>query len=598
VVIASGHTVTYDVVEGSANDVVLGTAGNSLDVDIRGTLQFDTSATQPLRLQFNGYIYLRSTGKFICGTENQPMPVRVTIYKATAGFNTFYFDDGAQISLVGSPNVPYDSQQGWYRFVTTLAAAASSGATQITVTDNLNWQVGDYIVMPRLPLSEDGFMSPVGGAFAFLAQVTAVSGNTLTLSASLPHSYPAGAWVAKVNRSIFISHLPPNQQGFIGTASGSNRLTITGLQWVFWFSRSGGMGGAFDGQMVLSCSKISYMTLLPHYISYSTRFVFPSNPTPFTIEYPAGIILSSSSPASVISKGGVIMHTAYLFRAEFYPRVEDAYVWNFNLTQGNGDGIGRVEFRRCKFFACAPFWTGTVYISDSDIWGFHHALGREIRVITRNCRFYNYSHLGYSTFLRNRFDWSRNNPLLSIHQNGEFYGTWVEPSDFTPIIGSELPKVRFVNKKVGSTVIKEQEFQAGGVITSDETILPPMVNVGYSLKFEPKNPNLPIVYDIPLLPRTRIVVHFRHNGSTSLKDVLISIVSLTDQYVADPLSVPAERFNCLSFPANIWDRFVAENTENTPKILRVMVRGTGGTAWFAHVATPIILTDPITINIE
>jgi hypothetical protein len=180
----------------------------------------------------------------------------------------------------------------------------------------------------------------------------------------------------------------------------------------------------------------------------------------------------------------------------------------------------------------------------------------------------------------------------------EFYGTWVEPFSFFDPSLPHLSKVRFVDKKVGSTVIKEQEFQAGGVITSDETILPPMVNIGYSLKFEPKNPNLPIVYDIPLLPRTRIVVHFRHDGSTSLQDVLISIVSLTDQYVADPLSVPAERFNCLSFPANVWDRFVAENTENTPKILRVMVRGTGGTAWFAHVATPIILTDPITINIE
>jgi hypothetical protein len=597
VVIASGHTVTYDVVEGSANDVVLGTAGNSLDVDIRGTLQFDTSATQPLRLRFNGYIYLRSTGKFICGTENQPMPVRVTIYKATAGFNTFYFDDGAEISLVGSPNVPYDPQQGWYRFVTTLAAAASSGATQITVTDNLNWQVGDYIVMPRLPLSEEGTMNPAGGAFAFLAQVTAVSGNTLTLSASLPHNYPAGAWVAKVNRSIVISHLSPNQERFTGTASGSNRLTITGLQWVFWFSRSGSVAHTFDGQMVLSCTKISYMTLLPHSVASLARFVFPSNPTPFIIEYPAGIILSSSSPASVISKGGVIMHTAYLFRVEFYPRVEDAYVWNFNLTQGSGDAIGRVEFRRCKFFACAPFWTGAVYISDSDIWGFHHSWGREVQVITRNCRFYNYSHLGYSTSLRNRFDWYRNNPLLSIHQNGEFYGTWVEPSDFTPIIGSELPKVRFVNKKVGSTVIKEQEFQAGGVITSDEMTLPLEGASAYSLKFEPRNPNLPIVYDIPLPPKTRMFVYFRHDGSPSLLDALIAVVNLADQYVADPLSVAMESVDCLTYPANQWNFVVIENMENTAKILRLMARGTAGAVWFMSLASPIFVAEPIAIDI-
>jgi hypothetical protein len=599
VVIASGHTVTYDIVEGSANDVVLGTAGNSLDIDIYGTLQFDTSATQPLSLRFNGYIYLRSTGKFICGTEDQPMPVKVTIYKATAGYYMFYFDNGAQISLVGSPNIPYDPQQGWYRFVTTLASAASSGATQITVTDDLNWQVGDYIVMPRLPISEDGYMNPPGGRFAFLAQVTAVSGNTLTLSNSLPHAYPAGAWVAKVNRSIVVSHITTsNAYSFTGTSTLSNRLFFNGLQWVFWFTRSGTVGGPFGGTPTLSCSKISYMSMLPHTVDYTIDFVFPSNPSPFIVEYHAGIIPSSSNvPASIIARGGVILHTAYLYYWRFYSRVEDAYVWNFNLTQGSGDGIGRVEFRRCKFFACAPYWSGIVYISDSDIWGFHHSWGRESQTITRNCRFYNYSHLGYSTTLRNRFDWYRNTPILSIHQNGEFYGTWVEPYDFTPMIGSERPKVRFVNKKVGSTVIKEQEFQAGGIITADEATLPPAGASAYSLKFGPKNPNLPLVYDIPLPPKTRMVVYFRHDGSSSLRDALIAVVNLADQYVADPLSVAMESVDCLTYPANQWNFIIIENMEDTAKILRLMARGTAGAVWFMSFAWPIFVAEPIDIGI-
>ena len=63
VVIASGHTVTYDVVENSSLDVELGVSASSVDIDIYGTLQFDTSATQPLRLRYKGLIQIRGTGK-------------------------------------------------------------------------------------------------------------------------------------------------------------------------------------------------------------------------------------------------------------------------------------------------------------------------------------------------------------------------------------------------------------------------------------------------------------------------------------------------------------------------------------------------------
>jgi hypothetical protein len=72
-------------------------------------------------------------------------------------------------------------------------------------------------MLPRLPATE----AQTSVVLPFLAQVTAVSGNTLTLSTSLPQAYPAGAWVAKVNRPILISfnnnsntiiHLPTQRQ--------------------------------------------------------------------------------------------------------------------------------------------------------------------------------------------------------------------------------------------------------------------------------------------------------------------------------------------------------------------------------------------------
>jgi hypothetical protein len=146
----------------------------------------------------------------------------------------------------------------------------------------------------------------------------------------------------------------------------------------------------------------------------------------------------------------------------------------------------------------------------------------------------------------------------------EFYDTWVEPFSFFDPSLPHLSKVRFVNKRVGSTVIKEQEFQAGGVITSDEATLPPEGAFSYSLKFEPKNPNLPIVYDIPLPPKTRMFVYFRHDGSPSLRDALIAVVNLADQYVADPLSVAMESVDCLTYPANQWN-FVVMKTWETPQ---------------------------------
>jgi hypothetical protein len=55
------------------------------------------------------------------------MPVPVTIMKTTAGYHMIMYDNNAEVSLVGSPNVPYDSQAGYYRFITTLASSAAAG---------------------------------------------------------------------------------------------------------------------------------------------------------------------------------------------------------------------------------------------------------------------------------------------------------------------------------------------------------------------------------------------------------------------------------------------------------------------------------------
>jgi hypothetical protein len=575
VVISSGHTVTYDIVEGSSNEVELGTAANSLDIDIYGTLQFDTNATQPLRLRFKGYIRVRSTGKLIVGTPTNPMPVRVTIMKTTAGYHMIVHDNNAQISFVGSPNVPYDSQAGYYRFITTLASAASSGATQITVSEDLNWQVGDWVMLPRLPSSE----TQTSVILPYLVQVTSVSGNTLTLGASLPHAYPAGAWVAKVNRPItlhFVNNSTSNQ--VIMNAGGSDTAIVSGLRWV-WDYTPNTSAGYFLMRANITDDNISYTSLLPHFNSnnaffYSIAVTYP------TVYYHCGSHLQASNN-HLRHVGGVLCTTMFIFGSYGSIAIENAYVWNWYIY---GYASNKIIIKNCTIFNFSPRQGAYHFVEDSTIYGLHpfqiFSTPYLDRRVFRNCKFYNYSSLGYSTTFKNRFDWIAQGGLMfADYQDCELYGTWIEPSIFSDAFGYDMPKVRFVNKKVGDTIIKEQEFQSGGVITSDEATLPPEGVIGYTLKFEPKNANLPIVYDIPLSPKAQVVVYFnRQSAITNIAKV--QLVRLTDQNVADPTSVtPLREYDLLSYPAGQWFRVLVVNTEMSNVLLRVMCRGTSGALW-------------------
>jgi len=580
VVISSGHTVTYDIVEGSSNDVELGTAANSLDVDIYGTLQFNTSATQPLRLRFKGYIYIRGTGKLIVGTPSDPMPVRVTLMKTTAGYHMILFDNNAEVSLVGSPNVPYDSQQGWYRFVTTLASAANSGATQITVSENLNWQVGDYIIMPRLPNRED-----VNAIFnPFLARVTAVSGNTLTLDNTLPHYYPAGAWVAKANRPITFYFTNNSASYYVFANAGSSDFAIVrALRWC-WGYITPTTSNYFMARGYIYDDNVSYVTTLPN--NFGAGAVYDTYSTaPITVYYHCGAPFQISN-YNTLHVGGVLSMSQSLIGTRGNLMIENAYVWCW-FPYGNYSN--KVRMKNCTIFNIAPRHSVYHFVEDSTVYGFSpfHSFNTPAlnRIIFRNCKFYNFSHLGYGVTYRNRFDWlNRGGLVLWDFQDCELYGTWVEPYAFSDAFGYDMPKVRFVNKKVGSTVIKEQEFQNGGIITADNTTLPPEGNISYTLKFEPKNANLPIVYDLPVSPKGQVVVYF--NRQSAITGVAkIQLVRLTDQFVADPTAVtPLMEIDLTSYPAGQWFKVLVVNTEMSNALLRVMCRGTSGALWvgFEH----------------
>jgi hypothetical protein len=584
VVISSGHIVTYNVVEGSANDVILGSSSNpsAIDIDIYGTLQFDTSATQPLRLRFNGYIRIRSTGKLIVGTPSNPMPVRVTIMKTTAGYHMIMYDNNAEVSLVGSPNVPYDSQAGWYRFVTTLASSAASGATQITVSENLNWQAGDWVMLPRLPAAE----AQTSIVLPFLAQVTAVSGNTLTLSTSLPQAYPAGAWVAKVNRPILISfnNNSNTYYPFANAASG-NYPNVTGLRWV-WFQVSGTSPYYFMTNGNLNDSNISYNTLLPNYLAYHT--ILNANITEPTVFYHCG------APFQALDKpvrhiGGVFTSNIYLFGGRRHVVIENAFIWSWYIWASYS---AKAHIKNCTIFNSALRLNLYHIIEDSIFYGLHYYQGYGVPYLTRNifrnCKFYNYSHLGYSTTFRNRFDWGDINAvMLADYLDCELYGTWVEPYTFADAVGYDLPRVRFVNKKVGDTIIKEQEFQAGGIITTTEGLLPPdaPLKATYSYRFEPKNSSLPLVYQFPLNENDNLLEVWSYVDTSQYpipSDRRVEIVPQSYGLQSDPWAGDTPRLGFAPIPAaNLqWQKVAIFAPYTWEKAVgQILVRGSSGAIW-------------------
>jgi hypothetical protein len=579
VVISSGHTVTYDIVEGSSADVELGTAGNSLDIDIYGTLQFDTNATQPLRLRFRGYIRIRGTGKLIVGTPSTPMPVRVTIMKTTAGYHMILHDNNAEVSFVGSPNVPYDSQAGWYRFITTLASPANSGATQITVSENLNWQVGDWVMLPRLPSAEAQSSATV--ISPFLAQVTAVSGNTLTISPALPHAYPAGAWVAKVNRPItlhFVNNSTSNN--VIMNVGSSDTAIVSGLRWVWDYTPSTS-AGYFLMRANVTDDNISYTTLLPHYNSTNAFYIYVAVTYP-TVYYHCGGHLQATNN-NVRHVGGVLCTTTALWGAVGSISIENAHIWDWYLWGGFS---GKVSIKNCTIFNFCPRQSLYHIVEDSIVYGLHIFQSTSTpflnRNVFRNCKFYNYSALGYSTTLRNRFDWlERSGLVLADYQDCELYNTWVEPYAFSDAFGYDLPKVRFVNKKVGSTVIREQEFQAGGVIQTEETELPPasLLPNPATFKLSPKNANLAVVKDFFVAPRQKLLVAVKR--TSNLTNASARLVSLSEQFVSNPETSGSDAVDLSSITPDSWHLLVLENDSDEIKIVRVLAEGTTGALYVA-----------------
>lgn len=504
VVIQAGHIVTYDVVEGSPQDVILGVSSSSIDVDIYGVLRFNSEATQPLRLRFNGYIQIRPGGQLIVGTSSNPMPVRVTIQKTSSGGNgVIVCSPGNPLPLIsfsGTPNLPLTTDE-WnetdYRLITFLAANASAGTNSIRVQHNLNWSVNDWIIIPRA----HGYITTYNAPF--VAQVTAVSPQPdgsviLTLSSTLPHTMVANRTpVAKINRSIVIID-PNSSSSFPSTISGEHVLAT--CRWVYFQRTGGNLLGAIDRPNSSAANQ-------PIRIEYSSVHPLSTNGMIYregTSAPPSSIVLYKCIDSAYMTQARVpitweksvygntsnniysphqTIRRSYLFTPRFIGNPTGSITVKDSIcySPGNPENVS-VTYENCTFYG-----TALRHQSNAVPYGF---------AIYKNCSFY----LAHDGTTAPQLHWGDDANTSLIHYvflDCAFYESWTEPSVFTnpgSIKGSyPNPLIRFINKRTATTTIGEQIYQAGGVITTDAAVKFNPRSF-HSYRFEPRNLHFPLIY--------------------------------------------------------------------------------------------------------
>ncbi|HWA16116.1 MAG TPA: G8 domain-containing protein, partial [Gemmatimonadales bacterium] len=162
VVIPAGATIKLDVSPPALHSLT-----------IEGTLVFgnvDLALT-------SGWILVRGALKI--GSEANPFTKRALITLTGTGAANDPSVDGMgnkMLGVSGSVEIHGQRRGGWTR----LRNTAVQGATQISLVDNPGWKVGDRLALASSDYSQDKFEE---------AEITGVSGTTLTLAAPLKYEH-------------------------------------------------------------------------------------------------------------------------------------------------------------------------------------------------------------------------------------------------------------------------------------------------------------------------------------------------------------------------------------------------------------------------
>ncbi len=567
--INTGHVVTYDVEEGSSYDVILGSsvAPNNNDIDIYGELKFLHNAPNPLRLRLHGRIYVRSGGVLRIGDTSNPQQQLVTLEKVTAGSSiAFIVHAGGTIYMHGAPNLPsgsmtfYGKTYNWeYKLGTTLAQDASSGATQITVSENLNWRVGDWIMLPRGVAAWSSIV-----ASPFFAQVTAISGNTLTLSSGLPHNMPAGTPIFKINRTIHIIN-----RGSIAVVrnEGGNYFTLgASLQWVSVYQTNDNSSGAL------------FRTHSPDgYVRYCAVAPTGSFPT---------IVTGGLTTATIVER----CITGYWNMFYNQPSQIRQSVIHSSI-QATGEDYAQFDECILVDVAVRGNLSCVIEVKNSDCWG---VTIQGMAAIFRNCVFSNlYAQQNYSvpSLRRTLFErcvfknspfgypcgigWgAKNGQVMDDFIKCEFVNTLTASFNFGAYPDIDAYE-RFVDcYGAGSAGFTNHKYTKRGIIAIDTVERPE--GWEHTLRFERKNPYLDL-REMWELSAGKYLLEFVHKQSASGFNITLEAVALSEKYAETPTD---PLWSTVLPQSTSWRQDRVFLVVSEPFVLRVRVeKGTTGTAW-------------------
>jgi hypothetical protein len=200
VTVAAGHTVTVDGTRIVGNDATPG-------LTINGRLR--ASRTVNSLLTIKGTVSNAATGEWDWGVEGDTIPDSVTAgvrvnYSGTMANNKYIVGLGTatRMNLIGMRGV--DKR----RHTKTTTAVTGGSTTTFAVTDATGWAVGDWMIL-------SAEINGVSSTLVEHRQISAISGNDVTVATAWTNSRAAGAVVCNVWSNVYIEHFnATNWSGF------------------------------------------------------------------------------------------------------------------------------------------------------------------------------------------------------------------------------------------------------------------------------------------------------------------------------------------------------------------------------------------------
>ena len=295
IVIAAGHTVTYDEADGTYGDNTSSATAANNAIVVYGTLKFSRSTSTILRCA--GTLFRASGGTVDAGTTADPIPSGVTtdIYlnhgSTTVGQHamTSHLQSSGTWALVGVARTRN----------TTLTASATAGAgVAVTVAAADNWAIGDTVVIAS---------DTDDPARAQVTTLSAGSGTSWTLAA-LNYNRASGCRIGNFSSNVRVRSANatyPSAVAFSCSDTGTMTLDVKNVlfenigHYVGWagggqnapaYYGVGIRGGGAAKQTLSDCAVLHTGTVPTYAIS-------TGNPSAFIHEFRGWAVYSPNSSA-------------------------------------------------------------------------------------------------------------------------------------------------------------------------------------------------------------------------------------------------------------------------------------------------------------